>query len=237
MSDTSGAGFMGPADTSSELNSTSFQTEQLMRRLRTLVPVRVVKVYKQDGKTTATRGEVAGAGFVDVQPVISQIDGEGKKTDHGTIYHVPYRRVYGGDFAIICDPVKGDIGHITCADRDTSAFDDTIRQGSTQNVLPGSRRTHDVADSVYLGGVLNNAPKQYVTVTDQGITIADKSRNTIVMTSGGITMTDANGNTIVMDGNGITLTPAVGFVKLGGSGANTLVTIGTAPTATKVKAL
>src|SRR5712691_3898806 len=158
MSDDLGAAFMVPADFSSELTRTAFQSDQSTHKLRTLVPVRVVKVYKQDGKTAAQRGEVVGAGFVDVQPIISQVDAEGKKIDHGTVYHIPYRRLYGGDFAIICDPVKGDIGHISCSDRDTSVFDDTVRQGSTQNVLPGSRRSHDMADSVYLGGVLNNAP-------------------------------------------------------------------------------
>lgn len=196
---TDGTGQMLPPHNNSEFNRTSFQTRMMQSRVRTTIPVRVVKVYKQDGKTKAVRGEVAGAGFIDVQPVISQMDGAGQRVDHTTVYHVPFARIYGGDFALIADPVVGDIGHIHVADRDTSTFEDTIRQGDTRLVLPSSQRRHDMADSHYVGGVLNNPPKQYITVSDSGITIADK-----------------NGNKIVMDANGVTITPAKSTIKIVG---------------------
>ncbi len=196
---TDGTGQMVPPNNNSEFNRTAFHQQMTQARIRTTMPVRIVKVYKQDGKTAATRGEVAGAGFVDVQPVVSQTDGAGQRMDHATVYHVPYTRAYGGDFAIISDPVAGDIGYIHVSDRDTSVFKDQIRQGDTKLVLPASQRRHDMADSHYVGGVLNKTPKQYVTVSDSGITIVDK-----------------NGNTITMDANGMTLTPAKNTVKIVG---------------------
>lgn len=223
MSDSNAFGYMRPGHASSEFERTMFRAQRLIAKIRTMMPVRIVKVYKQDGKTVATRGEVAGAGFVDVQPIISQVDGRGQKTDHGTIYHIPYTRSYGGDFAIIADPVKGDVGYITVGDRDSSSFNDTIRQGDTRNVTPGSSRRYDVANSVYIGGVLNKAPSQYITATDQGITIADKNGNKITMDSSGVTIT----------ANNIKL---IGTVFLGGDTnvATHHVSIDTAPTSTVV---
>jgi len=197
---TSGTGYMLPPDTNSDYNRVLFQAKRMVAKMRTMLPVRVVKVYAQDGKTTAKRGDVAGAGFVDVQPVVSQIDGGNVKQDHVTIYHIPYTRVYGGDFAIICDPVVNDIGYIHCADRDISTFKDQVKQGSTQTVTPGSQRRNSMSDSLYIGGVLNNAPKQYITATDKGITIVDKNNNKIELTSSGITITPAN-NTVKVSGN------------------------------------
>lgn len=210
MSDTSsGHGYMNKEDAATEFNTDQFKIESQTTHTRQMMPVRVVKVYAADGKTAATRGAVAAAGFVDLQPVISQVDGEGQKQDHGTIFHVPYHRHYGGDAAIIMDPVVGDIGTHHVADRDTSAFDDQITQGgNTQTVLPGSQRRSNMSDGVYVGGVKNATPKQYISFSDNGITVTDKSGNTIVMTASGTTITDKNHNTIVMTSSGIAVTPA-----------------------------
>jgi hypothetical protein len=219
MTDTSGgggqggAGYMLPGHGASEYERTMFRQERALAQVRTSIPVRIVKVYKQDGKTEAKRGEVAGAGFVDVQPIVSQVDGQGKKQDHVTIYHIPYVRNYGGDGAIISDPVKGDVGHIQIADRDTSSFEDTITQGSTQNVTPSSRRRFSPSDSHYVGGVLNKAPKQYVTFTDGGIEVTS--------TTGTMTVKDKSGSFVVLDGKGnVQVKPGGGLVFLGGTGSD-----------------
>ena len=187
-------GYMLEEHNGSEQNATQFQIERMMAKYRTMLPVRVMKVYASDGKTTATRGAVAGAGFVDVQPVVSQVDGQGQKQDHGTVYHVPYTRMYGGNAALIMDPVVGDIGFIMCADRDISAFKDQITQGTQTNVLPGSLRRFDMADSLYMGGVKNNAPKQYDSYSNTGITKQDVNGNTHAMSPSGINHTAAVGN-------------------------------------------
>jgi hypothetical protein len=216
MTDTSGGGgfgYMVPGHGASEFERTTFRAERMMAQIRTSMPVRIVKVYKQDGKTEAKRGEVAGAGFVDVQPIVSQVDGKGQKQEHVTIYHIPYHRNYGGDFAVISDPVKGDIGHIQIADRDTSAFEDTITQGSDKTVTPSSRRRFSPSDSHYVGGVLNKAPKQYITAMDGGIEITS--------TSGSVTVKDKSGSFVVLDGKGnVQVKPGGGMVFLGGTGSD-----------------
>ncbi len=205
---------MLPSHNNSEFNRTAFQAQQMKAKTRTMIPVRVVKVYKQDGKTEAKRGEVAGAGFVDVQPVVSQVDGAGTRMDHTTVYHIPFTRAYGGDFAIISDPVKGDIGYIHAADRDISVFKDQIRQGDEKLVLPASQRRHDMTDSLYMGGVLNKTPKQYLTASDSGITITSGA--------GSVTITAKNGNKVVLDNSGnVQVTPGSGkIVYLGGTGSD-----------------
>ena len=199
----SGFNYMVPQDGGSEFARVAFQSKRLMAQIRTMLPVRVVKVYKQDGMTEGKRGEVAGAGFIDAQPVVSQVDGKNQRLDHVTLYHIPYTRIYGGDAAIIMDPVKGDIGYIKVSDRDISAFKDQIRQGSDKLVLPGSRRRHDMSDSLYVGGVLNNTPSRYITFSDNGITIKDKSGASIVWdSSGNIQVIPASGKTVFLGGTG-----------------------------------
>lgn len=194
-------GYMVQENSGSEFNRAMFQGRRLTAQMRQMTPVRIVKVYAADGKTAATRGAVAASGFVDVQPIVSQVDGKGQKQDHTTIYHIPFSRNYGGDAAIIMDPVVGDIGHIHPADRDISAFKDQVTQGgSTQTVLPGSQRRSSFSDSVFIGGTKNGTPKQYITFTDQGMTVVDKNGNKIECTSSGMKLTPAGG-TVTIQGN------------------------------------
>ncbi|MBO1326043.1 baseplate assembly protein [Acetobacter sp. TBRC 12305] len=102
-------------------------------------------------------GGVAAVGFVDVQPMVHQQDGAGRPVPHGIIHNVPYIRLQGGSCAIICDPCVGDIGYILISGRDISNVKAT-RAASA----PGSFRQHDMADAVYLGGLLNAAPTEYI---------------------------------------------------------------------------
>lgn len=235
-------GQMDPADAGGQFNVTAFIVRQMMSKMRTMVPVKVIKVLAQDGQTTATLGAVAGAGFVQVQPMISMVDGGGNTTPHGTIYNIPYTRVYGGVNAVICDPVVGDIGYMHVADRDISSFKKNAVQGNQQQggstassptmqgagaISPGSNRRFDMADGIYVGGCLNQTPKQYVTFQSNGITIADKNGNTVVMNQKGITLTDDNGNTIVMESGDVNITAnniyLTGTVYLGGKTASNRV--------------
>ena len=186
----------------SEFNRDGLQTERYFGKYRTMLPVLVKKVYAADGKTTATRGAVAPSGFVDVQPVVSQVDGAGQRQDHGTIYHVPYTRIMGGNAAILMDPVAGDIGWIMCADRDISAFKDQIAQGgSTQPVLPGSQRRYDLADAIYVGGTKSGAPAQYDSWNSSGITRTDVNGNALTMNQSGHVLSSPNQATMFSGGN------------------------------------
>jgi hypothetical protein len=131
-----------------------------------------------------TDGGLAAAGTVDVMPLVKQVDGVGNATSHGTIFGLPYLRIQGGKNAVIMDPLVGDLGLAIIADRDSSSVK-TNKAEST----PGSKRRFSLSDGIYVGGILNAVPEQYVMFTDAGIKIADKNSNVLEMTSSGIAMT------------------------------------------------
>lgn len=135
-----------------------FVVRQVLSGVSTATLVMVVKVDNA--------GEVAPVGKVDVKPLVMQIDADGVGMAHGVIHNVPYARVQGGADAIILDPKVGDIGIALFASRDISSVKETKSEG-----LPGSRRTHDLADALYIGGVLNGTPEQYIRFHDGGIEI------------------------------------------------------------------
>src|SRR6185437_3480394 len=129
-------------------------------------------------------------GFVDVAPMVNQVDGIGDPQPHDTIYNLPYVRIQGGGNAVILDPVIGDIGLAVFCSRDISTVKRTKTIGN-----PGSRRTFDWADGLYIGGVLNGVPTQYVQFNSSGITV--KSPQTITLTGNSIVLngaTTVNGN-------------------------------------------
>jgi len=64
------------------------------------------------------------------------------------------------------DPVPGDIGLIAVCDTDTSVS----RQARKESV-PGSKRNHSLSDAIYLGGVLNQAPTQFIEFADNVLRI------------------------------------------------------------------
>lgn len=55
---------------------------------------------------------------------------------------------------------------VAICDRDISGV-----KATKESSLPGSSRTHNYADALYLGGVLNSEPSQYVKFRDDGIDI------------------------------------------------------------------
>lgn len=168
-----GYGQQQPSDSASDFSVTSFIVEQMLGRVRTVVVVRVVAV-------TGGAGALAEAGRVDVTPLVNQVDGSGNAVNHGTILNCPYIRLGGGNAAVIVDPAKDDIGLLLVADRDISAV-----KSAKKPANPGSFRRFDLADGVYIGGILNGVPQQYVQFTATGIKIADKNGNVLEMKSGG----------------------------------------------------
>jgi len=143
-----------------------FIIQQQLARLHTAQLVKVV------GVTNA--GEDSPVGFVDVLPLVSQVDGAGNATLHGTIFNVPYFRLQGGANAVILDPQDGDIGMAAFADRDISSVK------ATRTVsLPGSGRMYDMADGMYFGGFLNGVPNQYVQFSVAGISVVSPTKVTL----------------------------------------------------------
>lgn len=138
----------------------------LLKELRTVDLVKVMSVTNDGG--------LAPVGFVDVLPLVDQVDGMGNATPHGVLHHLPYFRLQGGTDAVILDPKVGDIGIAAFASRDISSVKATKAQAT-----PGSARSFDMADGLYFGGVLNGTPAQYVQFTAGGINVVSPSKVTI----------------------------------------------------------
>lgn len=171
------SGQRGLTDDKSPYNATTFLVEQMLGLVRTMVPVKVVAV---------TGSGLNGDCQVDVQPLINQIDGVGASTPHGIVLSLPVFQLQGGGNAAIIVPAVNDIGLALVCDRDISALKATGKQAN-----PGSFRRFNLADSFYLGGILNGAPDQYCLFSADGIKIADKNGNVIEMKSGEIDITAA----------------------------------------------
>ena len=139
-------------------NATAALVRSMLSRLWTVTVVQV--------KAVTNDGGVEPVGFVDVQPLVNQVDGEGNVVAHGTISHCPYQRVQGGQNAVIIDPKVGDIGIAVFASRDISSVVATKAQAN-----PGLGGMFNANDALYIGGILNGAVTQYVQFSDDGITI------------------------------------------------------------------
>lgn len=158
MSDSSNgyAGARDPSSSTSQFNALSFLVNQILnaRNIATLVQIKAV----------TNSGGLSPVGFVDVVPLVSQLDGHKNAVPHGIVHNIPYFRLQGGTSAIILDPQVGDIGLAVFADRDISAV-----KASRAAANPGSGRRSDKADGLYVGGFLNGTPAQYVQFSAGGI--------------------------------------------------------------------
>jgi len=96
------SGQLKPFSTYGEFNNLAFIINQAIGKLQTATLVRIEKCTNEGG--------VSPVGFVDVTPLVNQIDTQGNPTPHVTIYNVPYLRIQGGNNAIIIDPAPGDLG-------------------------------------------------------------------------------------------------------------------------------
>lgn len=192
-----GYGQQNPNSSASDFNGTSFMIQQAIGRMDTMKVVKVVAVH--------SNGEVDAPGTVDVLPLVNQIDGNSNAVKHATIYGIPWTRGQGGTNAVICDPQVGDIGFLVVSDRDISNVKSAKKQSN-----PGSFRKFNVADGVYIGGILNATPEQYIVFTETGLRIVDKNGNMIEMKAGGIVVTDSNQNVINLATGGVSITPKSG---------------------------
>jgi hypothetical protein len=150
----------------SEYNRIYFAISQAIAKVQTATLVQIMAV--------TNAGEVEPVGFVDIMPLVNQVDGNGNPTPHVTIYNIPYLRIQGGTNAIIIDPQVGDIGIAVFTSRDISKVKSTKAQAN-----PGSGRMYDFADGLYLGGVLNGTPQQFVCFSTTGIEINSPTKITL----------------------------------------------------------
>lgn len=154
------SGQLDPWSTQGEYSNILFAVRQAINLLRTADIVRV--------EACTNDGDLSPVGFVDVTPLVNQIDGANppNPTPHVTIFGLPYLRMQGGTAAIIMDPKPGDLGVALFASRDISKVKTAKAQAN-----PGSFRSYDFQDGMYMGGLLNGAPEQYIQFSDAGISI------------------------------------------------------------------
>ena len=178
----SNVGQATPFSDASEFNTLQFVIARALDKIQTVSIVRVMGVN-------------AGAQTVDVQVLVNLLTGSGTSISHGTIYACPYFRLQGGASGVICDPAAGDIGVMVFASRDSS---NVIAAKGQAN--PGSNRKFSWSDGLYIGGLLNSAPTQYLQFTTGGATLETPAATV----SGSITAASVHAN------NGYTGTFATG---------------------------
>lgn len=208
-----GYGQQSPYDTATEFDTIAFICRQMMARMSTMKLVKVVKVD-------------AGAGTVDVLPLVNQIDGNNNATPHGTVFGLPFFRLQGGVSAIVCPPKADDVGFVVCADRDISNVKANKKQSN-----PGSFRQFDLADGIYVGGVLNADPTQHITFADDGITIVSEHGVTATVGDAQVKLTttstavkfganaevDLTASSVVLKFGGVNITIDVSGIHLNGA--------------------
>lgn len=181
-SDTSAVSQQSPYDGNTPLTAATYLCRQLIAKLDVMKPVQVVAVHPGAGTPPA-------AGTVDVQLLVSQVDGNGVvvKGSAGVVYGLPYFRLQGGPWAIIIDPAVNDYGIVVCADRDISRVKPAIAGGNLLPVAPGSFRKYNVADGIYFGGCLAaSAPANSIWLKGDGtFAITDGHGNVLSSQSAG----------------------------------------------------
>lgn len=194
-----------PSSASSDFDAMTFLVTQILSKVGTSIPVQV--------KAVTNSGGVTAVGYVDVQPLVTQLDGYGNSFPHGIINDVPYFRIQGGANAVILDPKVGDIGVAVFASRDISSVKASASaiRGGKDPVTPGSSRRFDMSDGLYFGGFLNAAPTQYIQFSDAGVNIVSPTKVTITAPE-----TDIIG-TLKNNGVNVGSTHVHGGVSIGGS--------------------
>lgn len=151
-------GAQTPNSSAGNFNAQMFVIMQALARVRTSQVVKVVAVQNV--------GDLDEVGFVDVQPMVHQLDGYDQPVPHAVVYGLPYFRMQGGANAVIIDPAVGDIGICLFADRDISSV-----KATKDFATPGSGRQFSMADGLYIGGVLNGTVQRYIRINDEGVEI------------------------------------------------------------------
>ena len=147
---------------SSEYNGLSFIIQQAIRQqVNTCIVVKVTAVKD---------------GYVDVLPLVTQIDGNGEAVPPTKLYHLPFMRYHGGVCAVKLDPVAGDIGLAVFAQKDCS----NVVKGTTKPQQPASYRENSMANGFYIGGFLNNEPTCFIELKQNGSIEITAQNNVIV---------------------------------------------------------
>lgn len=143
----------GATSPTSGFNSLRFAMDMAADAKMTCTICQVKKVKTDSG--------VSAIGRVEVQPMVQMVDGISRTIDHVSVYNLPYVRMVGGKSAVIIDPQENDIGIVVVADRDISGV-----KNSKKVSPPGSARSNNIADGIFIGSVLSEKPESYVRFVD-----------------------------------------------------------------------
>lgn len=113
-------------------------SDHIKKKMQNSLPVKVTKVS-------------ADRKFVDVQPKISVVDGDGNAVNRAEIKGVPVVTSGAGGFLITFNIQVGDLGWIETSDRDISLFKQSYSQSK-----PNTKRMHDYADSRFVPDIMTN---------------------------------------------------------------------------------
>ncbi|WP_440863021.1 phage baseplate protein [Symbiopectobacterium purcellii] len=136
----------------------------------------------------AIKGEAPNL-TVDVLPLVARLDQNNQMIQNAVVYNIPVYRAQRGNSAIIMNPVPGDIGWIAVCDRDNS-----VARANRKASVPGSRRAHSKSDAIYMGGLLNRPPTQFMEFADGALNIT--SPNPVNITCSKATVAAPQGVTI-----------------------------------------
>lgn len=147
-----------PNTAGSEYNALSFMTQQAIReQVHTAIPVKV---------------QAVNGLYVDVLPLVTQVDGFGEAVEPTTLFHLPVFRYQAGKAGVICDPVVGDIGLAIFSQSDSS----NVQEGTSTPQQPASFRRFSMSDGFFLNGFHKTPPTVYIEIKqDESITITAPS--------------------------------------------------------------
>lgn len=170
-------GVQPPQADGDDYNSLMELVQSALAKVQTITICRVV--------SCTNAGGITPAGTVNVKPLVNQMTGDRVAIPHGVIYSVPYSRIQGGNSAIIIDPAPGDLCVVGFASRDISSV---VAAKSEAN--PGSFRQFNWADGIYIMGICNQAPTQYVVFSGAGITFVSPTKISLMAPEIDIVATD-----------------------------------------------
>lgn len=142
-----------------------FIIERMIGKFYTISLVKVVGVQA---------GGTGPVGFLSAVDLLQQVDGSNNGIPNEPMEGIPYFRLQGGGNAVIIDPKPGDIGLAAFCRRDI-----TVLKQSKEEGPPPSLRINDVSDGLYIGGLLNGAPTQWIRFLDSGIDIQSTGALTV----------------------------------------------------------
>lgn len=179
-------GLINPWSTWAKFGQIDFVVRQILASVQTATLVKVVSCTNSGG--------LSPFGFVNVVNLVNQVDAAGNSQPHTMSSNLPYIRVQGGSNAIIIDPQPGDLGLVVFASRDISKVNATQAQAD-----PGSARQYDYSDGLYIGGLLNAVPTQYVQFNSSGVTIV--SPTAVIVKAPGVQLGDGGALVPLMSNN------------------------------------